>query len=77
MDQNDPHSPPAPPTPNCPHCRQPLATVGWNVNPEFQLVTIYHNDPGCMTALNLQFLMPLEQQRRIHLPSEFQPIGRG
>lgn len=71
-----PVGPPEPQVPLCPHCREPLASVGWVLNQDYQLVTFFHNVPECMVALNSQFLAPM-QPRRIALPSELMPGGRG
>lgn len=70
-----PTSAPAPIAAICPHCRKALLSVGWLINQECGLVTIYHNDPDCMVALSCQ-MVPVERPR-IQVPPEFRPIGRG
>jgi hypothetical protein len=64
--QENPTPTPAPTIPLCPHCKQPLENVGWLLNSEVGLLTIYHAVSECNVALNCQ-MIPVEA-RRVTLP---------
>jgi len=67
-----PTTPPEPQAPAmlCPFCRKQLTEVGWSVNQEVGLVSIFHNKPDCMTVVGCH-LIPIQQ------PLIEMPGGRG
>jgi hypothetical protein len=61
----------AKPVVRCPHCGRAFVSVGW-LSSDDGVLTYYHNDPGCMMALNCQ-RVPVELTLGLEKTSNWRP----